>query len=104
MHTGALAFIGILFLSVSGLIQHERISEGFINDTRVGATHPHTTAITPTSQKDLTREEFELHTKANAILQFFINLLRVIGGNMHTGKNASFLLFHTWSGVKSTLL
>jgi hypothetical protein len=100
-----LAFIGILFLSISGLLQHERIGEDFIDDMGLGATtNPHSTVNPPSSHKELTREEFELYTKANTILQFFINLLRVIGGDLHTGKSASFLLFHRWPGGKLTLM
>jgi hypothetical protein len=46
MHAAALAYVGILFLSVSGLLRHEKIGEGFFDDTGLGTTNPHSTAIT----------------------------------------------------------
>jgi hypothetical protein len=104
MNALALSFIGILILSVSKQRQHERIGEGFIDDTGMGTTNPYSMAITPTSMKALTIEERELHTKANGILQFFLYFLIVIGGDLHSCKIACFLLFHRWSGGKSTLL
>jgi hypothetical protein len=95
----ALSFIGILILSISKRLQHERIGEGFIGDTGLGSSNPHSTTTTPTSTKALTNEEIELHMKANGILQFFLNLLNVIGGgDLHSGKSACFLLFHRLYG------
>jgi hypothetical protein len=92
MNALSILFIGILVLSVSKRLQHER--KGFIDGTGLGATNPHSTAITTTDMKALTNEERELHTKANGILQFFLDLLNVIGGELHSGKSACFLLFH----------
>jgi hypothetical protein len=103
MNALALTFIGILILSVSKQHQHERIREGFIDDTALGTTKPYHTTITPASMKSLTTEERELHTKANGIRQFFLDLLNAIEGDRHSGKSASFLLFHRWSGGKSSL-
>jgi hypothetical protein len=68
MHVVVIAFVGALFLSVSGLPRHENIGEGFKDDTGVGTTNPDSTAITPNSQKELTSEELTLHMKANIIL------------------------------------
>jgi hypothetical protein len=67
-------------------------------------TDPHLPAITPMSQKAFTSEKNRPHNKANAILQFFLDLLHVIGGDLNTGKSASFKLFHRWTGGKSSLL
>jgi hypothetical protein len=99
----ALSFIIILILSVSKQRQHERIGEGFIYDTGLGTTNPNATAITPATMKALTIEERELHTKANGILQFFLDLLKVVDGELHSGKSACFLMFHIWTGGKATL-
>jgi hypothetical protein len=104
MHAAALAFLDILLLSVAGLLHHERIGEGFIDNTGLGMTNPHSTAMTPVSQKKLTNEELTLHTKANAILQLFLDLRHVIGGDLNTGKSTNFILFHRWPGRKSSLL
>jgi hypothetical protein len=76
----------------------------FLNSFGVGTTNPHCAAITPMIKKYLTNEERELHTKENGILQFFLELMNAIGGDLHTGKSVCFLLFHRRSGGKSTLL
>jgi hypothetical protein len=104
MNVRALSFSGIIILSVSKQRQHERSGEGVIDDTGLGITNPHSTTATSTSMKSLTTEERELHTKANGILQFFPGLLIVIGVDLHSGKSVCFLLFHRWSGGKSSLL
>jgi hypothetical protein len=57
MNALALSFIGILVISVSKQRQHEWIGEGFIDDTELGTTNPHSTAITPSTMKALTIEE-----------------------------------------------
>jgi hypothetical protein len=54
MHAAALVFIGILILSVPGRFRHKIIGEGFIDNTGLGTTNPHSKAITPTSKKELT--------------------------------------------------
>jgi hypothetical protein len=41
MHAADLAFVGILLLSVSDILCHEMIGEGFIDDTGLGTTNPH---------------------------------------------------------------
>jgi hypothetical protein len=56
MNVLALSFIGILILSISKQLQHERIGKGFIDDTGLGTTHPHSIAITPSTIKALTIE------------------------------------------------
>jgi hypothetical protein len=94
MHALALSFVGILVISVARRLQHEQIGEGCIDDKGLGTTNLHLTAITPTSNKALTSEETELHTIVNATLQFFLDLLNVIGGDLHTGKITCFLIFH----------
>jgi hypothetical protein len=88
MNALALSFIGIMILSVSKQRQHKRIGEGFIYDTGLGTTNPHSTTIKPTSMKAITTKESESHTKANGILQFFLDLLNVIGGDLHSGESA----------------
>jgi hypothetical protein len=103
IHAAALAFVGIILLSVSGLLRHERSGEGFIDDTGLGMTNSHSTAMTPTSQTVFTNEEHIPHKKAKAILQFFLDLLHVIVDDLNTRKSACFILFHRWSGGKSSL-
>jgi hypothetical protein len=71
MHAAALVFVGIMFLSMPGTLHHERIGEGFIDDTDLGTTNTYSTAITSSSKKELTNEEHTLHKKANYIIKFF---------------------------------
>jgi hypothetical protein len=104
MHAAALVFVRIIFLSVSGTLCHERIGEGFIDETGLGTTNSYSTAITSSAKKDLTNEEQTLHKKANDIIQFFLDLLNIIVGDLNTSKSARFILFHRWSGGKSPLL
>jgi hypothetical protein len=89
MNALALAFIGILIISVSKQRRHERIGEWFIDDTGLGTTNPHSTAMTQSTIKALKIEERELHTEANRILQFFLGFY-VIGGELHSGKVHAF--------------
>jgi hypothetical protein len=77
MHAAALDFVDILFLSVSGTLHHERIGEGFIDDTGLGTTNTNSTAITLSAKKELTNEEQTLHKKANDIIQLFLDLLQL---------------------------
>jgi hypothetical protein len=73
MHAAALAFVGILLLSMSGLLCHERIAEEFIiYDTGLDTTNPHSKAITSTSQKELMNEEQTLHKKPMTKSNFFL--------------------------------
>jgi hypothetical protein len=78
--------------------------EGFIDDTGLGTPNPYSTAITVSSKSELTNEEQTLNKKANDIIQVFLDLLHIIGGDLNTRKIASFILFHRWSGGKSSLL
>jgi hypothetical protein len=57
MHELSLSFIGILTLSAAKRLQHERIGEGFIDDTDLGMTNTHSIEITTTSKKSLTNDE-----------------------------------------------
>jgi hypothetical protein len=104
VHPATISFVGILSLSVSGSLHHERISEGFIDDTGIGTTNPYSKVITPMSHNELTHEEQTLQKKANNIIQFFLKLLHNIGGDLNIGKSASFITFHRWKGWKSSLL
>jgi hypothetical protein len=104
MHATALLFVGILFLSVFGTLCHKIIGEGFIDDTGLGTTNLYSTAVTSSTNKELTNEEQTLHKKVNDIIKFFLKLLQVIGSELNTSKSGSFVLFHRWSGGKSSLL
>jgi hypothetical protein len=51
MHTVATYFIGIIIVSVSGIIQHTRIGEGLIDDTGLAASVQSSTEMTPSRHK-----------------------------------------------------
>jgi hypothetical protein len=66
--------------------------------------NPHSKSTTSTSRRELAHEEQTLHKRANDIIQFFLDLLRMIGGDLKTSKSASFVLCNIWSGGKSSLV
>jgi hypothetical protein len=103
MHTVAAYFIGIIPISVSGMIQHKRIGEGLIDDTRLAASAQSSIEMTPLRHKQFTPDESSLFVKMQKILQFFLELLQVAGVDLNIAKFACFTVFHWWSGDKATM-
>jgi hypothetical protein len=104
MHTVATYFIGIILVSVSGMRQHKRIGECLIDDTGLVASAQSSTETTPSHHKQFSPDISALFIKMQKILQFFLELLQVAGGDLNIAKYACFTVFHRWSGGKSTLL
>jgi hypothetical protein len=94
LHTVVTYFIGIIFLSVSGLIQHKRIGEGLIDDTGLASSAQFSTEITSAKHKDFSPDETILFDKMQKMLQFFLELLQVAGGHLNISKCACFAMFH----------
>jgi hypothetical protein len=63
MHTVATYFISIIFVSVSGLIQHKRVGEGFIENTVLASSSQSSTEITSTKHRDFSPDETILSHK-----------------------------------------
>jgi hypothetical protein len=75
MHTVATYFIGIILVSVSGMIQHKRIGEGIIDYTGLAASAQSSTEMTPSRYKQFSPDESTLFIKMQKIIQFFLELL-----------------------------
>jgi hypothetical protein len=76
-----------------------------VNDTTTGATHDDTT-IEPvdTEVTEPTLSEEELIGKMQTIIQLFLDLLQVTGGDLGPEKCVWFLICHRWKNGKSRLL
>jgi hypothetical protein len=83
LHTAATYFIGIVILSVYGSAHHKRVGEGFIDDIGHVASSKSSIEITPTRNKYFSPDESALFTKMQKILQFFLKLLQVAGGDLN---------------------
>jgi hypothetical protein len=103
MHTVATYFIGIILVSVSGMIQHKRIGESLIYDTVLAASAQSSKETTPSRHKQFSPDESALFIKMQKILQCFLELLQVAGGDLNIAKCACFTVFHRWSGGKEQL-
>jgi hypothetical protein len=58
----------------------------------------------PTKNKDFSPNESSLFTKMQKMLQFFLEILQVAGGDLNISKCACFTVFHRWSGGHASLL
>jgi hypothetical protein len=94
MHTLALAYIGFAIYSVSSNIIHKCIGEGQIDDTGLVVSSQSSTEITPTRTKRFTKDEDLLFARMQKIIQFFLELLQVSGGDLNISKCACFTVFH----------
>jgi hypothetical protein len=86
MHTVVTYFIGIIFVSVSGLIQHTRVGEGLIDDTGLASSAQSSTEITSTKHKDFFPNETIFFENMQKMLQFFLELIQVAGGDLNKSK------------------
>jgi hypothetical protein len=104
MYTIATYFVGIILVSVSGTIQHKRVGEGLIDDTGLAYSAQSSTEISSTTLKDFSPDESILFDKMQKMLQFFLGLLQVSGGDLNIYKCACFTVFYRWCRGRSTLL
>jgi hypothetical protein len=104
MHTVATYFIGIILVSVSGIILHKHVGEGLIDDTGLAASAQSSTETTSSRNKQFSSDESTLFLKIQKILQFFLELLQVSGGDLNITTCACFTVFHRWTGGEATLL
>jgi hypothetical protein len=77
MHTVSTYFIGIILVSVSGMIQHKRISEGIIDDTGLAASAQSSTETTPSGHKNFSTDKYALFINMQQILHFFSNFYKL---------------------------
>jgi hypothetical protein len=104
MHTLASAYIGFAMFSVSINLIHKRIREGLIDDTGLVVYTQASTEITPTRVKRFTTDEDILFDRVSNMIQFFLELLQIAGGDLHISKCACFTVFRRWKGGRATLL
>jgi hypothetical protein len=90
MRTITTYFIVIILVSISGVIQHTRVGEVLIDDTGLAASAQSSTEITLSRNKQLSPNESALFLKMPKILQFFLELLVVIGGDLNIATCACF--------------
>jgi hypothetical protein len=104
MNTLASAYIGFIMSSVSSKVVHTRIGEGLIDDTGLIVSAQASTQITSSRVKRFSSDEAALFVRMNHMIQFFLELLQVAGGNLNISKCACFTVFHHWKGGCATLL
>jgi hypothetical protein len=104
MHTLTSAYIGFIMFSVSNKIVHNHIGEGLIDDTGVMVSAQSSTEITSTRVKYFTPDEDVLFSRMKKMIQFFLELIQVAGGDLNISKCACFTVFHRWKGGQATLL
>jgi hypothetical protein len=95
----------IILIAVDGVEEHVRPGETFVDDTNMGVTNDDTT-IEPVDAEvtALNLSEEELIGKMQTIIQFFLDLLQVTGGDLAPEKCVWFLICHRWKNVKARLL
>jgi hypothetical protein len=104
MHTLTSSYIGFTMFSVSSKIVHKMIGEGLINNTGLVVSSQSYTEITSTCVKHFTPDENILFSRMKKMIQFFLELLQVAGGDPHISKCACFTVFHRWKGGRAMLL
>jgi hypothetical protein len=85
----------ILLTSVDGVEAHVHPGDAFVDDTTTGVKNDYTT-IEPVDIEvtELTLSEEELIGKMQMIIQFFLDLLQVTGGDLAPEKCVWFLICH----------
>jgi hypothetical protein len=83
----------IILIAVDGVEEHVLPGDAFVDDTTTGITNDDT-AIEPVDAEvtALTLSEEELIGKMQMILQFFLDLLQVTGGDLAPEKCVWFLI------------
>jgi hypothetical protein len=104
MNTIASAYIGFAMSSVSSKVVHKRIGEGLIDDTGLVVSAQASTEIISSHVKRLSNYEAALFARMNRMIQFFLELLQVAGGDLNISKCACFTIFHRWQGGHATLI
>jgi hypothetical protein len=92
--------------SIDGTSDMTIPGESFIGDTTTRTTTDNCTAE-PTNKdiKDLTNEEEKLVARMEDIIQLFLDLLRVVGGDLAPDKCMWYLISHRWeNGIPSLIL
>jgi hypothetical protein len=85
----------IRLVSVDGVAEHVRPGDSFVDNTVTGATNDNTKMDpVPVEVLDLTQSEEELIGQMKNIIQFFLDLLQVTGGDSAPEKCVWFFICH----------
>jgi hypothetical protein len=91
----------IRLVSIDGVDEHVIPGDSFVYDTTTGMTNDDTTMDpVPVELLDLTQSEEELIGQMQNIIQFFLDLLQVTGGDLAPEKCVWFLICHRWIDEK----
>jgi hypothetical protein len=85
----------IRLVSVDGKIEHKRPGDSFVDETRTGTTNDDTTMEpVPVEEDVLAWSEEELIAKMQDIIQFFLDVMQVTGGDLAPAKCGWYLICH----------
>jgi hypothetical protein len=90
-------FYFIKLVSVDNGTTNTRPGDSFVDDTTTGVTSDDTSRD-PVSMDvtDLTADEAELINQMQVVIQFFLDLLQVTGGDLAPEKGVWYLIAHRW--------
>jgi hypothetical protein len=95
----------ISLVSVDSTTTDTRPGDSFVYDTTTGATDDnHNLEPIPSSVRGLTQEEDSLVARMEDIIEFFLDLLQVTGGDLVPEKCARYLIGHRWNKGVSKLI
>jgi hypothetical protein len=85
----------IKLVSVDDITTNTRSGDSFVDDTTTGVTSDNTAREpVPLEVTDLTVDEVELIDQMQVVIQFFLDLLQVIGGDLVPEKCVWYLITH----------
>jgi hypothetical protein len=98
-------FTRIRLVAIDGEEEHIRPGDSFVDDTTTRTTNDDS-ELEPVSHviSDLTSSQEIIIAKMEEIIQFFLDLLQVTGGDLAPEKCAWYLISHRWKDVKPRLL
>jgi hypothetical protein len=98
-------FTCIPLVAIDGEEEHIRPGDSFVDDTTMGTTNDDS-ELEPVSHiiSNLTSSEETLIAKMEEIIQFFLDLLQVTGGDLAPEKCVWYLISHCWKDGKPKLL
>jgi hypothetical protein len=95
----------ITLVSVDKSTTSTRSGNSFVDDTTTRMMDINVMKeLVPIENKELTSEEDEMVKIMEAIIQFFLDLLQVMGGDLAPEKCVWYLISHQWNRGKPTIL
>jgi hypothetical protein len=95
----------IRLVAIDGVEEHIRPGDSFVDDTTCGATNDDPNIeSTGVEVQQLTEIEEKLVTRMQDIIQSFLDILQVTGGDLAPEKCALYLICHRWKNGKARFL